>query len=254
MIVHWRGGARRREVPIHPYNKGQKPKVKLSQDRIERLEAIGFRWRLIVIDYDEAFEQRYCDLEAFKSEFGHCDVPYTYSADPALGQWCAIIRYNYNLIQGGKKPRMNLSQDRIERLDKMGFKWKGKAIRTVRQKTFEQRCRDLEAFKSEFGHCNVPKSYSADPSLGHWSNIMRCTYKRIQRGLTPDNKLSQDQIKRLEQIGFQLSAIDRSSKAFEQSCRDLEAFKSDFGHCNVPFKYSVNPSLGYWCTTILVSI
>jgi len=43
-----------------------------------------------------------------------------------------------------------LTQDQIERLEEIGFKWK------IRE-TFEQRCRDLEAFKRDFGHCHVSK-------------------------------------------------------------------------------------------------
>ena len=217
---------------------GKKPKMKLSQDRIERLEAIGFQWRLKVIDYDEAFEQRCCDLKAFKSEFGHCDVPYTYSADPVLGQWCTMIRYNYNLIQQGKKPRINLSQDRIDRLNEVGFEWKVKVIKTYRQKTFEQRCCDLEAFKSEFGHYNVPYKYSVDPSLGYWCTKIRSTYNKIQKGKARGRHLPQYQIDHLNKIGFNLKGIDYE-KMFElQHCRELEAFNSEFGHCNVPSVYS----------------
>ena len=69
------------------------------------------------------------------------------------------MRYTYNQIHQGQTPRINLTQDQIERLEQIGFTWKV-------QETFEQRCRDLEAFKSEFGHRNVPWKFSADPSLG----------------------------------------------------------------------------------------
>jgi hypothetical protein len=102
-------------------------KNKLSQDRIERLEVIGFRWRLRVIDPDEASEQRCRGLKAFKIKFWHCDVPYSYSVDSALGHWCSTIRYTYNLIQQSKIARNNLCQDRTDRLDKIGFEWKVKA-------------------------------------------------------------------------------------------------------------------------------
>ena len=51
-------------------------------------------------------------------------------------------------------------QDHIERLEEINIKWKGKDY------AFEQRCRDLELFKCEFGRCDVPQKYSVDPSLG----------------------------------------------------------------------------------------
>ena len=74
------------------------------------------------------------------------------------------MRAAYNKIQKGMKANSNLSQDRIERLEEIGFKWKLIQDKT----TFEQRCHDLEAFKSEFGHCNVPQPYSVDPSFEKW--------------------------------------------------------------------------------------
>jgi len=94
--------------------------MNLSQDWIEHLEAFGFRWSLRVTDRSKTFEERCCDLNTFKSEFGHCDV---LRADPALGQWCRSMRYTYNMIQKGKKPNRNLAQDRIERLEGIGFHW-----------------------------------------------------------------------------------------------------------------------------------
>jgi len=220
---------------------GQTPLRNITQDQIERLEEIGFKWKLSCVQ--EVYEQRCRDLEAFKSEVGHCNVPFRYSANPALGMWCIDMRCAYNKIQQGQKPKRNLTHDQIERLEEIGFKWKhvdqGKA-------TFQQRYHDLETFKSEFGHCNVSRVYSVNPSFGKWCSTMRCTYNQIQQGQTPQSNLTQDQIERLEEIGFKW----KLRETFEQRCRDLEAFKSEFGHCNVPGRYSVNPSLGNWCSTM----
>jgi hypothetical protein len=55
-------------------------------------------------------------------------------------------------MRRGKKPVYNISQDRIESLEEIGLDWK---FNVFEQKILEQRCRDLDAFKSEFGHCNV---------------------------------------------------------------------------------------------------
>ena len=52
---------------------------------------------------------------------------------------------------------MNLSYDRIARLEKIGFKWKFDSYDTCPM----QYCRKLiVAFKeeSEFGHCNAPQT------------------------------------------------------------------------------------------------
>ena len=99
--------------------KGMKPRRNLSQERIERLEEIGFQWQ--VVDYDEAFKKRCRDLISFKEEFGHCNVPI--KNNPSLGKWCNKMSNAYKKIQKGMKAHYNLSQDRIERLEEIGFQW-----------------------------------------------------------------------------------------------------------------------------------
>jgi len=91
----------------------------LSQDRIERLEEIGFQWKGCI-----TFEKRCLELIAFKEEFGHCIVPYRYAANPSLGHWCSDMRMANKKIQKRIKVNSNLSQDRIERLEEIGHKWK----------------------------------------------------------------------------------------------------------------------------------
>ena len=180
------------KVSYNCLKQGKPSKNNLSQDRIERLEAIGFKWK--VVDLDKQFEKRCHDLEAFKRKFGHCYVPH--SVDPSLGQWCSSMRNTHDRIQQGKPTRRNLSQDRIERLEEIGFKWKGLDL----EQKFEKSCRDLEAFKKKFGHCNVPQQYSVDPSLGFWCSS-RVAYNQIQQGNPAIRNLSQDH-ERLEEIGF----------------------------------------------------
>jgi len=179
------------------FQKGMKTQYKLSHGRIERLEEIGFQWQ--GVDHDEAFEKRCRELMAFKEEFGHCNVPYKYTDNPSLGKWCIDMRFAYTKIQKGMKRNSNLSQDRINRLEKIGFRWQGVDY----DEKFKKRCRKLIAFKEEFGHCNVPRRYAGNPSLGHWCSTMRTGYKKIQKGMKPRFNLSQERIDRLEKVGFQ---------------------------------------------------
>lgn len=68
-------------------------------------------------------------------------------------------------------------------------------------KHFEDRFKDLVAYKERFGHCNVPQrgqSYKKEDqeysSLGNWVRNLRQRYKH--------NKLSKENIQRLESVGF----------------------------------------------------
>jgi len=176
---------------------GMKAHHNLSQGRIERLEEIGFQWK--GVDFDEAFEKRCRELIVFKEEFGHCNVPTKYSGNPSLGQWCSSMRIAYKKIQKGMTTDRNLSLDRIERLEEIGFQWKG----FDHDEAFEKRCRELIAFKEEFGHCNIPQTCAGNPKLGRWCGSMRLIYKKVQKGMTTRCNLSRDRIERLEEIGFQ---------------------------------------------------
>jgi len=106
------------------------------------------------------------------------------------------MRIAYKNIQKGMKTDRNLSQDRMKHLEEIGFQWQ-------RVEVFEKRCRELIAFKKEFGHCNVPQRYADNPSLGQWCHNMRSAYKKVQKGMQATRNLSQDRIERLEEIGFQ---------------------------------------------------
>ena len=71
--------------------------------------------------------------------------------------------------------------------------------------SFDERFKDLMAFKAEFGHCNVPQTYSRNnkhSSLGKWCNNIRQSFKAIKEGRRPGYKLSKADMKRLENAGF----------------------------------------------------
>jgi len=160
-------------------------KVKTDKDNSTRSNAV--------------FNKRCNQLLRFKEEFGHCNVPQRYADNPSMGKWCNGTRSAYKNTRKGIKATRNLSQDRIECLEEIGFQWQGVDY----GEAFEKRCRELIAFKEEFGHCNVPVKYSGNPSLGRWCDNMRTAYKKIQKGMQATRNLSQDRIERLEEIGFQ---------------------------------------------------
>ena len=139
-------------------------------------------------------------LIAFKEEFGHCNVPSRYAANPSLGQWCSTTRKAYKKIQNGMKANYNLTQGRLKRLEEIGFQWQ--VSTDYGDELFEKRCRELIAFKEEFGHCDVPARCENNPSLGQWCSAMRFKYRRHQNEINTNSNLSQDKIERLEEICF----------------------------------------------------
>jgi hypothetical protein len=81
---------------------------KLSPDRMERLEALGFEWDKHAVFW----EKRFSELVRFKEEHGHCNVPDRRSENPQLGTWV-----------NNQRRRGKLSPDRMKRLEEIGFRF-----------------------------------------------------------------------------------------------------------------------------------
>jgi hypothetical protein len=201
----------------------------------------------------KTFDERLIDLMSFKAKFGHCNVPKTKSSNNkylSLGLWCGNVRSSYKSIkEGGTTTRNNkLSKADMKRLENAGFEWNDICKKII----FDDRFKDLVAFKAKFGHCNVPTTQSSNNkyrSLGQWCGHVRTSYKAIKDGGTPHYKLSKADMKRLENAGFEWKLL----KTFDERFKDLVAFKAKFGHCNVPRTKSSNNthySLGMWCHAI----
>jgi hypothetical protein len=174
----------------------QKPKRKLSDAQIQRLNDAGFNWSLGKAK--SGFDEHFNDLMAFKAKYGHCDVSCN-GEDASLGKWCSKLRGSYQKIQNNQKPNNKLLDEQIQRLSDAGFKWSLKV-----GSGFDERFIDLMAFKAKYGHCDV-STLGGDASLGNWCSKLRGSYQKIQNNQKPNNKLSDEQIQRLTDAGFNWS-------------------------------------------------
>jgi hypothetical protein len=160
---------------MEKYKKG-----KLSSDRIERLEKIGFIWDRL----DEQFEKGFAETLLYKERTGNPNATRFYKTNEGfrLGFWQSHQMVTYR--------KGNLSPDRIERLEKIGFTWERQ------EELFEKGFAETLIYKERTGNPNASQSYKTPKGfrLGSWQNNQRTNYKK--------GKLSQDRIKRLEDIGF----------------------------------------------------
>ena len=83
----------------------------LSEDRIARLEELGFVWDV----FEEVWEKNFLELKRFQEEHGHCKVPRGYPENPDLGCW---VKHQREYFKSAK-----LAEDRIARLEEIGFVW-----------------------------------------------------------------------------------------------------------------------------------
>ena len=229
--------------------KGEKSDNTLTDDQYRRLEEAGFKWSLgrpPHVSFDEHFDE----LIKFKQTFGHCNAPGKKSIEfPSVGQWCQTVRKSYKQLQKGEKSQTILTDDHIRRLEEAGFKW----IVGPLSISFDEHFDELVKFKQEFGHCNAPKTKSSKYlSLASWCHNARRSYKQIKKGAnTTNNKLTDDHIRRLEEVGFQWNVGREPGASFDEHFEKLMKFKQKFRHCNAPqTKSSEYYSLGSWCNTV----
>lgn len=203
-----------------------------------------------------SFDERFKDLVRFKREFGHCRVTrkqkFKHEKYYALGCWVSNMRRSYKRLQQGKHPGQRLSKAQIKRLNDIGFEWESQRNKDI----FNCYCTNLSKFKEKYGHCRVPYTKLKDAkyySLGHWVSNLRSSYRAIQRGEIPERNLTESEIKRLDDIGFEWKST-RIFKTFDDYYTDLLKFKEEFGHCCVTWDKSTLDakyhSLSNWVSII----
>jgi len=99
-LANWVGTQRYR------YKQGR-----LSEYQIQMLQDIGFTWKKQEAAWNEMFEK----LLRYKEAFGDCSVPAEWKVDPKLAMWVTTQRR--------RKRQGKLAEDRIRRLDEIGFRW-----------------------------------------------------------------------------------------------------------------------------------
>jgi len=174
---------------------GISKEYRLSKGDIKRLENAGFECNHLRKKFTRNFDAYFKDLMAFRAEFGHFNVPLSKSRNNEhlyLGRWCSNMRLSYKTIkQGGITRRYTLSKSDIKRFENAGFEWD---VRKAGTCIFDERFKELMAFKAEFGHVNVSQSKSRKNkhlSLGRWCCGIRKAYEIMKEGgISKDYKLS----------------------------------------------------------------
>jgi hypothetical protein len=111
-------------------------------------------------------------------EYGNCLV--SRRVNKTLANWVFDQRKNYK--------KNNLSIEKIEKLNAIGFIW------DLYKEKWGSMYILLVDFKKENGHCNVPLRYIKNRQLGAWVISQRKHYKKT--------KLTEEQIQKLNNIGF----------------------------------------------------
>ena len=193
-------------------------KGRLSLDRLERLNLLGFVWDPVA----EQWEQKFAALQKFHKREGHCRVDTRRKVDGLnLGTWLRAQRY----IKG------SLTPDQVQRLNSLGFSW------DPYFEQWEQKFAALQKFHKREGHCRVKEGDTVDGvRLASWVSNQRST----KDTLTPDR------LKRLKSLGF---SWDPFAEQWEKNFAALQKFHKRKGHCRANKGHIVDGlNLGSWCS------
>lgn len=173
-----------------------------------------------------------------------------------LAKWVKKLREKYKKVQKGLRVP-TLSKGRIKELEEIGFIW---VVRdSDHSVTFEQHLSELIKFKKDNGHTRVPHVFEENPKFGRWVHHIKLSYNKIQKGEKPMIKIDQEQIDKLNAIGFQwrirvlvsTNTGNRDDKEiqFDEWMKQLKAYHGIHGHCNV-VRGKQNDELACWVSTL----
>lgn len=169
----------------------------------------------------QKWQEFFDELAHFKRKNGNCLVPHDFPANPPLARWVKRQRYQYNQLQQGKKA--SITKERIQMLNDIGFVWDS------HEASWEERVKELQAYKAIHGTCSVPTTYKENPRLATWVKCQRRQYKLFREG-KPAN-ISAERIDDLEKLGFEWDSKSASKNVvivWETGTKMLNSVPSDY--------------------------
>lgn len=210
------------------YNRQRYLGGNLTQNRIERLEAIGMVWSTS----NDLWEQNYAAATQYYLEHGDLEVPIKYetSSGFGLGVWLGAQRAAH---KAGELP-----QEQVERLDALGMDW------TNRNDRKWMSLYDVAAaYYHEHGNLNVPSEYVTPDGvlLGKWVARQRYAYLNPDRSsarVTPERKAL------LDKLGMVWEKYDPWQERYDLAL----AYKTEHGDLEIPSIYKTADGvwLGSW--------
>jgi hypothetical protein len=191
----------------------------------------------------DIFSERLEMLKEFKNTHGHIIVPSRVTKYNLLYRWCSGLKKGYAQWKAGERNRHGINYAQVKQLEAIGFKLDTKRPLVTRN-TFEEKLKKLREFREKYGHTNV----STHHHLYWWCYRIRIAYKLWVKGDINAEGLTDEKVKRLEELGFEWNPSVRCKKEYmERKFQELLDFKQNHGHFNVPHSQKNSRSLYVWC-------
>jgi hypothetical protein len=178
---------------------------------------------------DEQWMCNFRRAEAFFKKNGHLTIP-----DKTLMQWITYQR----------RHAKTLNDRQMKLLDSIRYKDESASgIRGPDEQAWEEKYNELKSFAVKQGNTK-----GLPGSLRSWVTRQKRDLKK--KSLHPNKQ------RRLEAIGVDLSNYkersysdakkERDDAEWNQNFSKLERYREKHGHCNVPYRYPEDSSLGGW--------
>lgn len=197
---------------------------KLTEDEIHKLDSIGMIWDSL----DYFWEQNFKLAKEYYLTYGNLDIPTNYKSTDGkhLGNWVLRQRQLYK--------SNSLTDEQVKKLDSIGMDWMDRVDRV-----WENGFMEAKNYSEEYGNLSVPKNYrsNTDFPLGIWIQRQRSLYK--------NNKISENRIKRLTDIGMNWNPDN-----WESRFNLVKQYYEEHGNINISQKEVIQ---GVWLGKWIVS-
>lgn len=174
----------------------------MREELKRELDEIGFPW--MSSGHDEKWAEMFARFKEYAALHGAGSVTVVDEATRKLNRWI--------IWQRQERRRGSLSDARIQALDGIGFVWEHvrkpattKPTRStmsieIPRRSWDELFSDLTEFFKVHGHCNVPLDWQANPELARWVYLQRIAKRQ--------GRLSTEQVRRMENLGFAWTTHD----------------------------------------------
>lgn len=149
-------------------------KNSLTPEQLDLLDSIQFVWD----PRKNSWEDNYEKLITYKDQHGDTNVPVNFEKDPIFGRW----------VQKQRRIKLTLSEDKIEKLNDLGFIWNGNDY------IWEQNFDTLQSFIHK--NRRLP-SYKENLKLYNWINQQKIKFKNL--------RLEEGKVEKLRGIGIEIN-------------------------------------------------
>lgn len=202
----------------------------MTTERIKKLKGIGFEFEPSEVSWQTKFSQ----LKELSEKLGHFDLSH-------LDEYKALASWVHRQRKGYKAK--TLAQDRINKLNSIGFPWNKK------RGNWEQSYQELKDFYQNNGHLNVP--IASHPKLYSWMRNQRAWYYKLFMKMRKEPSIKprnydemMKRVKLMEDLGF---VWDLQRETWFEKYSELQQYYVIHGHFFITEKgSSSNRALKVW--------